>query len=356
MKPQISILGLGWGSVGFLQNIDTNIYDIEVFSLDNEFVYTPLLAQNIRQRKRLSLHGNQIIKGAKFTNREISNIDFDTQTLISKTKEKYIYRYLVLSHGASINTFNIPGVEQYTYFLKNDHHAEMIRKKLQSLPIHSRVAVIGCGLTGTEVIGSLVDYDKFKIHAIDGLPRPITMFDEKLSNTAIQLWKKNDIDIRMNQIVSSISENTIQFKNKTEIPYDMAIWCGGIKKSSLTDSILSTLKIENNKGIPVNKSLKVENTKNVWAIGDCAFTGLPPTAQVAYQQGSYLAHQFNSHFKDLSEFQFQNKGQIGYIGNKQSVCQLHYFQSGGNLTFYLNKLIHVYNGVTWKQKFYIFND
>ena len=320
MKPQISILGLGWGSVGFLQNIDTNIYDIEVFSLDNEFVYTPLLAQNIRQRKRLSLHGNQIIKGAKFTNREISNIDFDTQTLISKTKEKYIYRYLVLSHGASINTFNIPGVEQYTYFLKNDHHAEMIRKKLQSLPIHSRVAVIGCGLT------------------------------------AIQLWKKNDIDIRMNQIVSSISENTIQFKNKTEIPYDMAIWCGGIKKSSLTDSILSTLKIENNKGIPVNKSLKVENTKNVWAIGDCAFTGLPPTAQVAYQQGSYLAHQFNSHFKDLSEFQFQNKGQIGYIGNKQSVCQLPYFQSGGNLTFYLNKLIHVYNGVTWKQKFYIFND
>ncbi len=85
-------------------------------------------------------------------------------------------------------------------------------------------------------------------------------------------------------------------------------------------------------------------------MGDCASYGLPPTAQVAYQQGTYLANQFNTKFSNNSKFIFNNKGQIGYIGKKQSVCQLPYFQSGGNLVYYLNKVIHVYNGVTWKQK------
>tara|TARA_X000000950_G_C13779644_1_gene604549 strand:- start:721 stop:1017 length:297 start_codon:yes stop_codon:yes gene_type:complete len=94
----------------------------------------------------------------------------------------------------------------------------------------------------------------------------------------------------------------------------------------------------------------LKNTNNVFAMGDCASYGLPPTAQVAYQQGTYLANQFNTKFSNNSKFIFNNKGQIGYIGKKQSVCQLPYFQSGGNLVYYLNKVIHVYNGVTWKQK------
>lgn len=356
MKEQITIIGLGWGSVGFIQNINTDVYDVEVFSLDNKFIYTPLLAQNIKQNKTLSLEGNEINEYIKYTKQEVSTIDFPNYKIITKDGEKYNYNYLILSHGASINTFNIPGVEKYSFFLKYDNHANILREKLKSLPVNSRIAVIGCGLTGTEVVGTLLDYNKFKIHAIDGLPRPITMFNKNLSDKAIKLWEKNNIDIQMNQFVSSISKEKIQFKDKTEIPYDLAIWCGGIKKSPLTDQILSLLKLKNNKGIPVDEKLQVENATNVWAIGDCAFSGLPPTAQVAYQQGQYLAGQFNNKFKNQIKFNFNNKGQIGYIGKKQSVSQLPYFNSGGNLVYYLNKLIHVYNGVNWKQRFYILKD
>jgi NADH:ubiquinone reductase (non-electrogenic) len=356
MKQKIKIVGLGWAGVGFIQHINTDIYDIEVFSLDSTFVYTPLLAQNIKQSKTLTIIGSQIKVSVTYTNREISDVDFTTSEVVSKSGEKYRYDYLVLSHGASINTFNISGVDTYCYFLKKDFHAKVLREKLQALPAQSRIAVIGCGLTGSEVIGSLLDYNKFKIHAIDGLSRPITMFDEKLSNMVIRLWKVNEVDVNMNQIVSSISDKNIQLKNNKEIPYDVAIWCGGVKKSTLTNSILSKLNLNNNRGIPVNKTLQVENTSNAWAIGDCAFSGLPPTAQVAYQQGTYLAKRFNNNFKHSTDFHFNNNGQIGYIGKHQSVCQLPYFQAGGNLIYYLNKCIHIYNGVNWKQKLHIFKD
>ena len=356
MKQQIRIVGLGWASVGFIQNINTDIYDVEVFSLDSQFVYTPLLAQNIKQSKTLTLIGSEIKESITYTNREISDVEFTSNELVTKSGEKYRYDYLVLSHGARINTFNISGVDTHCYFLKNEFHAKIIRERLQTLPDQSRIAVIGCGLTGTEVIGTLLDYNKFKIHAIDGLSRPITMFDEILSDSVIQLWKENNIDVNMNQLVSSISDKNIQLKNQREIPYDLAIWCGGVKKSNLTDKILSKLNLNNNRGIPVDKSLQVENTNNAWAIGDCAFSGLPPTAQVAYQQGTYLAKQFNQQFKHSTDFHFKNNGQIGYIGKHQSVCQMPYFKAGGNLIYYLNKGIHVYNGVNWKQKFHIFKD
>lgn len=350
-KPTILIIGLGWASVAFLKTIDTSIYNVEVYSLDNTFTYTPYLAQNILHNKNLSLEGKDINKEVKYISREISKIDFKNDQIISKNNEKNSYDYLILSHGAVTNTFNIKGVEKHCSFLKNSYHVDNLREKIKTLPEHSHIAVIGCGLTGTELIGTLIDHKKFNIHAIDALPRPITMFDEKLSNYTLNLWKKNNVTSYMNHMVSSIDAHKINFKNDEPISYQLAIWCGGIKKSSLTDRILHDLNLNDKRGISVNKYLEIPSVKHTYAMGDCAYSGFPPTAQVASQQGHYLALQFNDKFKHKKPFEFKNKGQIGYVGNKQSVCQLPYFQSGGNIVYYLNQAIHVYNCINWKQRY-----
>lgn len=44
-----------------------------------------------------------------------------------------------------------------------------------------------------------------------------------------------------------------------------------------------------------------QGTNNVWAIGDCASCGLPPTATVATQQGAYLARVLNETAEILYE-------------------------------------------------------
>lgn len=348
-KPTIIVIGLGWSSVGFITHIDTNKYNVEVYSPDNKFVYTPLLAQNIKHNKVLTLDGSDINNRIQYKNREIKNIEFNNNKIVSNNNEKNEYNYLILSHGASTNTFNIKGVEDFCYFLKNSNDADIIKTHLKTLNNNANIAVIGCGLTGSEVIGTLLDYNKFNIHAIDALSRPINMFSEKLSNMAINLWKENNVNIYMNQPVSSIDKQQINFKENPSIKYDLAIWCGGIKKSPLTETILNILNIKNKKGIPVDEYFRVNTCNNVWAIGDCADYGLPPTAQVGYQEGKYLAQRFNNNFKS-NKFKFNNKGQIGYIGLNKSVCQLPYFSSGGNLVYYLNTFIHLYNTVNMKQK------
>ena len=42
------------------------------------------------------------------------------------------------------------------FFLKDENDVESIKKKLSNLPFGSKIAVIGCGLTGSEIIGNLM--------------------------------------------------------------------------------------------------------------------------------------------------------------------------------------------------------
>lgn len=356
-KETICIIGLGWGSAGFLKYIDTKKYNVHVISKNSSFVYTPLLAQNIKNNRNLKLEIKDINNNINHTQNEVIDIDFKNNSIYTKNNNnKILYNFIILSHGGDINTFNIQGVNENCYFLKSSEDAIIIRDKLMSLPKLSKIAVIGCGLTGSEVIGTLIDYYKFDICAIDALPMPLSIFSKQLSNQAIELWKQKNVNMYFNHPVSLVSPTTIYFKNDLKpINYDMVLWCGGIKMSQFSIDIQKKLNLSSTKGIPVDSFLKVKDQTNIWAIGDCAYSGFPPTAQVAYQQGKYLAKQFNNKFKTNNSFEYIHKGQICYIGDKKSVYQYSLFTSGGNITYYLNNFIHLYNAINIKQSFNLFN-
>ena len=345
---KILIIGSGWASSSFIKKINTEKYNIEVISPTQYFIYTPLLANSINKNINLVENINNLNK-IKYFNDIVTNINFNKNIIVTKNNE-YHYDYLILAHGSVINTFNIKGVNQNCFFVKTPDDTIKIKKKLENLKENSKVAVIGCGLTGCEIIGNLIDYNKFDIYAIDGLKLPLNVFKPKVSNYVLNFWEKNNINIHLDNFVKKIENKNIYFENK-KLNYDLAIWCGGIKISPLSKIINSNLGLTCRFGIPVNKYLKVDNTKNVFAIGDCAYSGFPPTAQVAYQQGIYLSNYFNNDFKNNNEFDFKNKGQICYIGKGESVYQIKNYFFKGKLTGYLNNFIHVYNSINFKQAF-----
>lgn len=350
---KIIVIGSGWASSSFIKQIDTKKYDVTVISTDNNFIYTPLLASNLMKFKNLKYNIKDLNK-INFRKGTVVNINFDNNKVITENDNKHEYDYLILAHGSEINTFGIKGINDNCYFLKSTENADNIRNKLKELPNGSKIAVIGCSLTGSEIIGNLIDYNKFKIYAIDGLKYPLSSFNYNISKYTLDLWKSNNVNIYLNNFVSKIDRSKIYFKDN-EIDYDLAIWCGGIKKSKLSDEINKLLNIECKFGIPVNSNLKVNNTKNVYALGDCAYSKNLPTAQVAYQQGYYLANHFNNNFKG-GEFKFINKGQICYIGKGISVYQNNKIYFKGKLTGYLNNVIHIYNSINLKQAVKLFED
>ena len=340
-KENIYLVGFGWATMGFLHNIDTSLYNVTVISDSDHFLYTPLLAQNVVLNRDLTIHINSLKHKCFYINDKITDIDFKENLVKSKGNE-YNYNYVVFAHGSDVNTFNIYGVQDFTYFLKTNSDYKKIRDKLNSLQEPSTIAIIGCGLTGSELIGTLNDLKKHNIVAIDALKRPLSTFKEPLSFYTYDLWKKQNVNIMLNSVVKKINKSSIELKDNTIVPFDLAIWCGGVKITALSKIINEKLQLNDHKGIPVDKYLKINKTENAFAIGDCASSGYPPTAQVAYQQGKFLANNFNRNFKS-KPFVFDNKGQVGYIGNYQSVFQNNYFSGSGRIIGALNTAIHLYN-------------
>ncbi len=342
----ILLVGSGWGGSSFVKNIDTDKYNVTVVSMNDNFIYTPLLPSSIFFNFNLNYKINKLNK-INFVKEEVKDIDFKNNKIILD-KNNMEYDYLVLAHGSTVNTFNITGVKENCVFLKDDNDVENIKKKLENLPFGSRIAVIGCGLTGSEIIGNLIDTKKYKISAIDGLKLPVPVFNDTISNFVLDVWKKNNVNLLFNNFVSKMDDNKIYFKNKS-IGYDLAFWCGGIKANNLTNKINKNLMLTCRFGIPVDKNLKVDKTENVYAIGDCSYSGNPPTAQVANQQGKYLANKFNNNFRNQQGFEFKSKGQICYVGDGNSVYQNNYFSGKGKIIGYLNNFVHIYNAINFDQ-------
>jgi NADH dehydrogenase FAD-containing subunit len=351
---EILLIGNGWAGSSFLKHIDNRKYKVTVISPNKEFIYTPLLVSSIFKNINLKYDINNLGE-IEYNKGIVESINFEEKYVkINKIDTNIKYDYLVLAHGCEVNTFNIEGVKENCYFI-NYENINLIKNKMSSLKENSNIVIIGCGLTGSDLIGKFIDKNKYNIHAVDGLQNPLSMFNKKLYTYTKNLWEKKKVNTYFGNFVKKIDSNKVFFNNSF-INYDMVFWCGGIRPNLLSKKINNSLLLDCRFGIPVDGKLKVKKTENVFAIGDCGYNKLPPTAQVAYQEGKYLANNFNNNFNKVKDFNFNNKGQICYIGNGESVYQNQNFYFKGKLMGYFNNIIHIYNGIDFKQKIDFFKD
>lgn len=81
-----------------------------------------------------------------------------------------------------------------------------------------------------------------------------------------------------------------------EIPYGLLVWATGNAPRPLVRDLINKIPAQagSRRGLLVNDFLVVEGAEGIWSLGDCAATKFAPTAQVAAQQGTYLARLFNT--------------------------------------------------------------
>ncbi|KAL3922076.1 MAG: hypothetical protein SGILL_002398 [Bacillariaceae sp.] len=354
-KEKIVVLGAGWGSAAFLKGIDTERYDVTIISPRNFFLFTPMLAGSAVGTvdiRSITQPIREFNTDAKYLEAAATKIDTETGIIhcasvpsdendVSKNFE-VPYDRLVVAVGARSNTFGIPGVEEHCHFLKEANHARAIRRKIvdlfekASLPGTSEdeirrlltFAIIGAGPTGTETAAELRDFveedgPKFypeltkyaNIEVIEASPTVLGPFDKTLQKAAIAAltekpsdsshFSKSITHLNLSKRVKEVKKNAIQLEDGTTIPYGIAIWAGGIGPLPLTLDLINTIggrqKINQNVArgkLAVDPWMRVIDGKGrVFAVGDCACNQggpLPATAQVAAQEGEFLAHILNS--------------------------------------------------------------
>ncbi|KAK6199351.1 NADH dehydrogenase [Scheffersomyces amazonensis] len=334
-------------------------------------------------------------------------------TGVDEITTKLNYDYLVVGVGAQPSTFGIPGVAEHSTFLKEVNDSVTIRRRLMDVieaanilpkgdPERKRllsIVVCGGGPTGVEVAGELQDYidqdlqkwmpevaSELKVSLVEALPNVLNMFNSKLVEYTKQVFSETNIDLRTNTMIKKVSDKVVIGTHKkedgstetVEIPYGVLIWATGNAPRDITRDLISKVEEQKNarRGLLVDERLLLDGSDNIFALGDCTFTKYAPTAQVAFQEGIFLA----SHFSKLAEidslkytlsnptpednvdrltkklnkleeklpiFHYSHQGSLAYIGSEKAVADLVWgdwsnVTSGGRFTYLFWRSAYIY--------------
>ncbi|KAJ2714319.1 NADH:ubiquinone oxidoreductase [Coemansia spiralis] len=442
-KKTLVLLGTGWGSTTVLKNLDTANFNVVVVSPRNYFLFTPLLPSctvgTIENRsimepiRQLMRHKDREVT---FYEAECTTIDTDKKqlTLERRTNSELLgsnrdrsaagaedvfklnYDYLVVGVGGEVNSFNTPGVDEHACFLKEMPDARKIRRRLMDSIERAtfddvseeerdrllHMVVVGGGPTGIEYAGELHDFltddlsqwyphlaRRVRITLVEALPNVLPAFDKKLIDYTQSTFSENKISIMTHTMVKEVRDKNIVVQNgdgtRSEVPYGVLVWATGIKPQPLVDRIRERYPLEqtSRRGLVVDEFLRVKGAQDMWALGDCAISGYAPLAQVASQQGKWLARSLNAAAaaseaggaadadlfvqveKCARPFKYSSQGSLAYIGSDKAIADLPLFNrnitAGGMATFwfwksaYLNELFSLRNSALvasdWVKRF-----
>lgn len=150
-KRKVVILGSGWGAMSVLNHLNPGQFDITIVSPRNYFLFTPILPSvtvgTVESRSIVEPIRKIILKSHKgesvqFYEAECVDVNPESKQISCRDMSgiqgivcdfKLDYDILVTAVGASNNTFNVPGVNEHCYFLKEMEDARKIRDALIDL-------------------------------------------------------------------------------------------------------------------------------------------------------------------------------------------------------------------------------
>mmetsp|Transcript_17441 Transcript_17441/g.49524 ORF Transcript_17441/g.49524 Transcript_17441/m.49524 type:complete len:510 (+) Transcript_17441:95-1624(+) len=368
-RKKVVVLGSGWGAMAFVRKLDPDLYNVTMVSPRPFFFYTPLLVGSTTGvvSPGAIIEPIRDVTQVDLLRVECRDVDLKAKKVHCDQDLTLDYDHLVVAVGAQPNTFGIPGVDKHAFFMKEIEHGRAVRKHMLDVIDRADVAmaagrvdevkkmlnfvVVGGGPTGVEFCGELSDFismnlkkrypriaEHFKVTLVEALPSLLTMFDKSISSYVHEHLVGQGVDIRLNAAVKEVTEDVVQVKNKDgsvdTMEYGALVWVAGVGMRPFTKALCEQIGTDNGqtdrRGLLVDECLRVKGTPpgEVFAIGDCAVSGNPPTAQVAFQQGKYLGKLFRRGSEDMlaspetKGFSYMHQGAMAYIGKGEAATQL----------------------------------
>jgi NADH dehydrogenase len=275
------------------------------------------------------------------------------------------YDALIIAIGSITNDFGVPGASQYAMSLDTPEQAARFNRKLinacvrantQHEPIRPSqldVAIIGAGATGTELSAELhgtargvvafgldkIDPDKdIKISLIEAADRIVPALPPRISEATAEILKKLNVDIHTNARVTEVTAEGVKLANGNFIPSELVVWAAGVKGPDVLRK-LDGLEVSRSNTLVVKPTLQTTLDPDVFAFGDCAYlvpegqtAAIPPRAQAAHQQASYLVKVLRARVNGASEyhkpFVYRDFGSLVSLGHYSTVGSLMGFVTG----------------------------
>ncbi|MCM1356722.1 MAG: NAD(P)/FAD-dependent oxidoreductase [Staphylococcus sp.] len=379
-KEKIVVLGGGFAGLNFVKHIDKSKYDVALVDKHNYHAFPPLFYQVASSeldptsicfpfRRELRKKG---VKGTDFHIGEVKAVDVEKKCIITNY-ETIPYDKLVIALGTTNNFFGNPKLIEDVYTLKSTDEAIRIRNEILFRCERAAVepdadkrrrmlsfVVIGGGPAGVEIAGAIgelkryilrrdypeIPVDDLSITIVEGSNRLLGTMSDEASETAHRDLKQLMVNISLGRLMKTYSDNIITLDDGSTIYSEMVIWTAGVTGCPI-EFIGTDYKAGRGARFTTDRYCHVDGLEDIYAIGDINLMttdkfphGLPQLAQVAIQQGNFLAKCFNKRSFDRP-FSYKDKGAMATIGRNRAVADLHKIHLNGFVAWLAWMFIHL---------------
>lgn len=252
----------------------------------------------------------EIIAGTqiRFLQGEATGLDKEKRIIFLKDGKRLSFEFLVLAIGSETNYFNIPGLKQHSYPLKQFEDAIRIRNKIEKMVAQKsilNIVVGGAGAAGVELISELANFICYlqqkvltthtcanRLILIEASATVLPGIDQWTVERTTERLKELGIEVKTGTRITQVDATHIMTDDHARIPCDLLVWTGGVTGNSFCSSL--GLPVTRKKNLEVNEFLEAE--KNIFVVGDGAgFTDkatgqlLPWTVPIAEAEAKMVA-------------------------------------------------------------------
>lgn len=349
--PHIVFLGAGYASLACIANLPKSIFTTAKWTLITkepahyESVLLHEVASGYKDREILHSLQDIIPKDIAIVQDCVQTINPSDKSIICDNGT-YHYDVLIVGLGFASDSFGIQGVSEYALPLTNYHQAKAIRAKIEdNLQAYKRTndarylrfVVCGGGFSGCELVATLSQeipkqakklgiQQPIECVCIEALDNVLPMFSPTLAQKGRAYLEKLGVKVLSASKILSVLENGVQIacandkkqneQNQAEqepqttlIESFCTIWTAGVQGSLVIANSFGTPKsklvitpylhpksLESSDSNAAKDSSADMELESIFVLGDCSALldektqrFYPPTAQLAQQQGIYLA-------------------------------------------------------------------
>ena len=383
---KVVIIGGGFGGLYAAKSLGHSPTQVTLIDKRNFHLFQPLLYQvatgglspgDIASPLRavLSRYKNVSVLAA-----EATDID-PTQKKVILRDGQVDYDTLIIATGVSHHYFGNDAWAEYAPGLKTIEDALDIRRRIlaafeaaerETDPVKRQAwltfVVVGGGPTGVELAGALgelahttlkhdfrnIDLTDTQIFLVEGTDRVLPPYAPELSEKAKQALVKLGVTVRTTAMVTDIKNDTITLRENDELvnlQTKTVLWAAGVKASGLGQVLAERTgaTLDQAGRVVVAADLTINGFSNIFVLGDLANFShqddkpLPGVAQVAMQQGQYVARLIQARLagKERPPFRYQDRGSLAVIGRNAAVADVAGLKFAGFPAWFVWVFIHI---------------
>jgi len=382
-QPHVIIVGAGFGGLAAARALKDAPVHVLLLDRTNHHVFQPLLYQVATAMLAPSEIASPIRevlrkqRNATVALLEVTRIEADRRQVffsyLDGEERSLPYDYLILATGVQQSYFGHDEFAPFAPGLKSITDAEAIRAKLLKAfeiaeievdPAQHRdlltFVLVGAGPTGVEMAGAIadmvrgmlksdfrrVDPRSARIILIEGGPRILPAFSERLSRKAHARLTRMGVEIRTNAPVEHVNAEGVIVGGE-RIASRTVLWTAGVTPSPAAQ----WLKAEADRAgrVRVLPDLSVPGRPEIFVVGDTASLDqdgkpLPGVAQVAMQQGRYVGRSIAGRVAGQAPtppFRYFDKGNMAVIGRNFAILEAGRVRLSGLVAWLAWAAIHI---------------